>query len=338
MCRYFYAHKNNTIMERAKLVCTQVDMTNLKDRMQKMDFVDLCTRERANTKWKFYKLTSLTIFASLLKDVPMGWKDTVLPEPLLKNHNVNCLTFERNTRQPYNDNLCLFRALALHLHGNEKLEEETSKIFNLFLNNSEEGDVPKFKGVHLNDIAKFEDLLQLNIFVYDIDFVNGELIGELCRRNIQKYKNSVKLLRYNHHIGYVNNINALSKPSDVLRVTQFSQRRGIWNDVWLLVLIVLNIFTQKMFMNWEKHFSKSCMHSISHIKPSKNCSRTWQYSTLSPFVSKKTFTSKLRQQHGSWSMFLYQFLSRQTWSRNPFFSATLVLIISSRLLFMLSKD
>ena len=105
MCRYFYAHENNTVMERSKLVCTQTDMTNLKDRMQKMDIVDLCTRERVNTKWKFYKLTNLTVFASLLKDVPMGCKDTILPEPLLKNHNVNCLTFERNTRQPYNDNL-----------------------------------------------------------------------------------------------------------------------------------------------------------------------------------------------------------------------------------------
>ena len=93
MCRYFYAHENNTIMERAKLVCTQVDMTNLNYRMQKMDIDGLCTRESANTNWMFYKLTNLTFFASLLKDVPMGCKDTVLPEPLLKNHNVSCLTF-----------------------------------------------------------------------------------------------------------------------------------------------------------------------------------------------------------------------------------------------------
>ena len=53
MCRYFYAHENNTIMERAKLVCTKADMSNLKGRMQKMDIVGLCTQERANTKWKF---------------------------------------------------------------------------------------------------------------------------------------------------------------------------------------------------------------------------------------------------------------------------------------------
>ena len=71
-------------MESAKLVCTQVDMTSPKDRMQKTDIVDFCTRERANTKWKVYKLTNLTIFASLLKEIPMGCKDTVLPEPLLR--------------------------------------------------------------------------------------------------------------------------------------------------------------------------------------------------------------------------------------------------------------
>ena len=177
MCRYFYAHENNTIMERAKLVYTQPDMTSLRDRMQKMDTVDLCTRERANTKWKFYKLTNLTIFASLLKNVPMGCKDTVLPEPRLRNCNANCLTFERNTRQRYNDNFCLFRAIALHLHGTETLEEETSKNFNFFLNNGADGDVSKFQGVHLNGIPKVEDLLQLNIFLYDIDFVDGELIG-----------------------------------------------------------------------------------------------------------------------------------------------------------------
>ena len=65
-------------------MCTQADLTNLKDRMQKMVFVDICTRERTKTKWKFYKLTNLTTFASLLKDVCMGYKDAVLPEPVLK--------------------------------------------------------------------------------------------------------------------------------------------------------------------------------------------------------------------------------------------------------------
>ena len=78
---------------------------------------------------------------------------------------MNCLTFEKNTRQPDHDSLCLFGALALHLHGNEKLEEETSKIFNLFLNNSEQRDPSKFQAVHMTNIPKVEEMLQLNIFL-----------------------------------------------------------------------------------------------------------------------------------------------------------------------------
>ena len=45
-------------------------------------------------------------------------------------------------------------------------------------------------------------------------------------------------------------MSTISTPcSGVLRVTHFSQRRGIWNDMWLLVVIVLNMFNQKMFTN-----------------------------------------------------------------------------------------
>ena len=163
---------------------------------------------QTNTEWKFYKLTNLTVFETLLRDVPMGGKDSVLPEPLLKNQKVNCLTFEKNTRKPYNDNLCLFRAVALHLFGNKRLEEETPKNFILFLNNCGEADPSKFQGIHMTDILKVEELLQLNIFLYDIDFVDGELIGELARGRTQKFEKSVKFLRYNNQLCYVSDMNS----------------------------------------------------------------------------------------------------------------------------------
>ena len=35
-----------------------------------------------------------------------------------RNGTINCIIFEENTRQPYNENLCRSRALALLLHGN----------------------------------------------------------------------------------------------------------------------------------------------------------------------------------------------------------------------------
>ena len=160
-------------------------MAKLKEILNKTDVIESCTEERSNTKWRFFKLTNLTIFAALLKDIPMGCKDAVLPESLLRNPSIYCLTFERNTRQPYKHNLCLFRALALHLHGNERLEEETSKLFNLFLVNSTNSDPSKFQGVCIDDIPSVEDILSINIFIYDIDLIDGPMVGELARRSMK---------------------------------------------------------------------------------------------------------------------------------------------------------
>ena len=54
-----------------------------------------------------------------------------------------------------------------------------------------------------------EDLLTLKIVLYDIDILDGNIIGELAKQSVQKYENTVRLLRYNNHICYVNNINAV---------------------------------------------------------------------------------------------------------------------------------
>ena len=81
--RYVYAHENNTLLDRSKLVSTHDDLAKLKDFLNQSDVIESCSRERTNTKWRFYKLTNLTVFAALLKDVPMGCKNAVLPEPLL---------------------------------------------------------------------------------------------------------------------------------------------------------------------------------------------------------------------------------------------------------------
>ena len=207
--KYFYAHDNNTLLDQSKLVSNKDDMAKLKEIFKKTDVIESCTKERSNTKWRSFRLTNLTIFAALLRDIPMGCKDAVLLESLLRNPSTNRLTFERNTRQPYKDNFCLFRALALHLHGNARLEEETSKLFNLFLVNSANLDPSKFQGVCLDHIPSVGGIVGINIFIYDIDLIDDAMVGELARRSIKKYEKNVQLIRYNSHICYVDNNNAL---------------------------------------------------------------------------------------------------------------------------------
>ena len=207
--RYFYAHEIDTLLDQSKLVCTHDDLVKMKQFLNKTDIIESCSRERRNTKWRIYKLTNLTVFAALLKNVPMGWRNAVLSEPLVENQTINCLMFAENTTQPYNDNLCLFRAFALYLHGTQRLEEETSNLFNLFFNKVDGMSPNQFQGLHMNDIPTVADLLTLSIVLYDIDFVDGDIVGELARRSVHKYENTVRLLRYNRHICYVNNINGV---------------------------------------------------------------------------------------------------------------------------------
>ena len=94
---------------------------------------------------------------------------------------------KRLRKKLYNDNLCLFRALALRSHGNGRLEEETTKLFTLLLEKNGGHNPTSFQGVCTKDIPAVEDLDQVNIFLYDIDFVDGAMIGELDRRTVDKH-------------------------------------------------------------------------------------------------------------------------------------------------------
>ena len=145
---------------------TRDDLAKLKDILYKSDVIELFSREKLSSKSGFYKLTNFTVIAARLKDVPMGCKEAVLLETLIMwNGTIYCLTFEENTSQTYNDNLCHFRAFALHLHGTQRLHEETSKLFNLFINMMDWLSANQFQGVHLIDNPVVEDLVTLNILL-----------------------------------------------------------------------------------------------------------------------------------------------------------------------------
>ena len=63
----------------------------------------------------------------------------------------------------------------------------------------------------MGDIPSVEDIVRINIFIYDIDFIDGAMVGELARRSIKNYEKNVQLIQYNSHICYVDNIHALIK-------------------------------------------------------------------------------------------------------------------------------
>ena len=203
----------------------------------------------------------------------MGCRDTVLPAPLLKNHSVNflkCLTTEKSTRKPYNDNLCLSTALALHLHGNERREEETSKLFNLFLKKISGNHPENFPGVCKEDIAAVEDIVWADIFLYDIEIVDRSMIGELPRRTTGKHSKTVRLLRYISQICYVSNINALFKAYRCPSRDQFIEKA--YNLEQYLITCkerTKHVFPKNLYQPREKLFGKLGSFNILYFLDQK---------------------------------------------------------------------
>ena len=133
----------------------------------------------------------------------MGYPDSVLPEPLLKNDSVNCLLSDK-------DHICFFRALTMYFRGHSKLDAHTSQLITEFI--SKPGYDPKnFRGVAIDDLPLVEGIVELNTIIYDFDIQEKEYVGELARRSIGKFEKTVKLLRFNNHIIHANDIDSFFK-------------------------------------------------------------------------------------------------------------------------------
>ena len=106
-------------------------------------------------------------------------------------------------------------------------------------------------------IPTVEDLLALNIVLYGIDIVNGSIIGELARRSMQNYENTVRLLKYNNHICYVNNINAVFPSFCCPNCDTFFNRTfNLERHLTTCSERVKNIYPQNVYQTQETLFDK----------------------------------------------------------------------------------
>ena len=126
----------------------------------------------------------------------------------------------------------------------------------------------------MNDIPIVVDLLTLTIPRYDIDIVDGNIIGELARRSVQKYKNSVRLLRYNNHICYVNNINAVFQSFRCPNCDTFFNRTFNLEQHLSRCSERVKISIRGTYTKSEKLSLTSWTLSVSSTRVNKNSSKT----------------------------------------------------------------
>ena len=76
----------------------------------------------------------------------------------------------------------------------------------------------------MDDVLSVEDLIGINFFSYDINLIDGAMVGELAQRSIKRYQKNVQLIQFNSHLCYVDNIHALSRLSAVQLAIHISKR------------------------------------------------------------------------------------------------------------------
>ena len=128
----------------------------------------------------------------------------------------------------------------------------------------------QLQGVHMNDIPTVEDLLTLNILLYDIDIVDDNIIREVARRSMQKYNTTVILLRYKNHICYVSNIIAVFQAFRCPNCDTFFSRA--FNLDWHLTTCserVKNVYPRKVYQFRQTLFDKWDSFGIKYTSEQK---------------------------------------------------------------------
>ena len=142
----------------------------------------------------------------------------------------------------------------------------------------------QFQGVHKNDIPIVEDLLTLNILLYVIDIVDGNIIGELARRRVEKCENTVRLLRYINHICYVNDYNAVFQSFRCPNcATFFSRTFSLERNLATCSKRVKNVYPRNIYQTRKTLFDKLDAFGIKYTGEQKHlkCLSKFDFESIS---------------------------------------------------------
>ena len=148
----------------------------------------------------------------------------------------------------------------------------------------------QFKGVHMKDVPIMEDPLTLNILLNDMDIVDGNSIGEIARRGVLKFDNTVRLLRYNNHICYVSNINAVFQSFRCSNCdTLFSRTFNLERHLTTCSKWVKNVYPWNVYQIRVTFFDKLGSLGIKYTSEQKIFKNLAKLHFKSIFIQKETF-------------------------------------------------
>ena len=140
-------------------------------------------------------MTNATFFLNRIVDYPIGCVGVTLPDHVKNNKAIVGLAKDEHGAI-YNDNLCLFRCLGLHLG------RDVTTLYEEYTDQP----VWKFEGVVIDELLKVESVFEVNIVVYNL----REESAQLVRRSLGKHDNTMYVNLYEAHFSYIQDMKSYS--------------------------------------------------------------------------------------------------------------------------------
>ena len=198
--RFRYYHSSNNccgrLLEEPSLITNRDDFESFLERIRESDFLQWAVAQRPNSDWVCEHVTNATFFFNRIVDHSIGCVGVTLPDYVKNNKAIVGLAKDEHGAI-YNDNLCLFRCLALHLG------REAAALY------AEYTDTPvhDFAGVTLDDLHKVESKFETNVVVYHlVEIDNGKTMAELVRRSPAQYQETMYVNLHESHYSYIQDI------------------------------------------------------------------------------------------------------------------------------------
>ena len=154
--RLKYYHSSNNccgrLLEEPSLITNRGDFDRFLARIQESDILQWAIAQRPNSDWICEMVTNATFFVNRIEDYPIGCVGVILSDYVKTNKAIVWLAKDEHGAI-YNDNLCLFRCLGLHLG------RDVTTLYEEYTDQP----VWKFEGVVIDELIKVESVFEVNI-------------------------------------------------------------------------------------------------------------------------------------------------------------------------------
>ena len=177
------------------MITNRDDFDSFLERIREPDILQWAIAQRPNSDWVCELVTNVTFFLNRIVKHPIGCVGVILPDYVKNNKAIVGLAKDEHGAI-YNDNLCLFRCLGLHLG------RDVTTLYEEYTDQP----VWKFEGVVIDELIKVESVFEVNIVVYNL----REESAQLVRRSLGKHDNTMYANLYESHFSYIKDIRMYS--------------------------------------------------------------------------------------------------------------------------------